>query len=121
MDATIVIGKDGVLLPCEVLIHFKQEVNGGRAEDVGMVSVNLAEFASSRSTTKRYLLQESRLNSVVRVTMNMKLVKGDPVSYKVPTGKKDITTSLFDQATDADGRPTGITALVANTEEHAGS
>ena len=46
-----------------------QVVNGGRStEDVGMVTVNLAEFAGDRSTTRRYLLQEAGVNSIVKVS-----------------------------------------------------
>lgn len=77
LEPTIIIGKDGVLLPCELLLYIKQTVNAGKSsEDVGMVSINLAEFAASRSTSRRYLLQESRVNSTLRVTIDMKLLKG---------------------------------------------
>ncbi|KAI8999794.1 EEIG1/EHBP1 N-terminal domain-containing protein, partial [Gaertneriomyces semiglobifer] len=76
-DVTMVIGKDGVLQPCELVILVKQVVNAGKSsEDVGMVSINLAEFAASPSSSRRYLLQESRVNSILRLTVNMKLLKG---------------------------------------------
>ncbi|KAJ3056222.1 hypothetical protein HK097_007705 [Rhizophlyctis rosea] len=92
LEANMVIGKDGVLLPCELLLHIKQVVNGGRStEDVGMVTVNLAEFAGDRSTTRRYLLQEAGVNSIVKLTIDMQLTKGEP-SYKVPEpSKRDIS------------------------------
>ncbi|KAJ3173943.1 hypothetical protein HDU87_007265 [Geranomyces variabilis] len=97
----MVIGKDGVLLPCELVLSVKQTVNAGKStEDVGMVTLNLAEYATggggggassagsappprATSTSRRYLLQESRVNSIMRVTVAMKLVKGD-ATFKVP-------------------------------------
>ncbi|KAJ3415010.1 hypothetical protein HDV05_005655 [Chytridiales sp. JEL 0842] len=88
-DTTISIGKDNVLLPAELILYVKQEVNGGRSsEDIGMVTINLAEFAGSRSTSKRFLLQQARVNSIVKVVINMRLIKGDPM-YIVPQGGKN--------------------------------
>ncbi|KAJ3158254.1 hypothetical protein HDU86_002963 [Geranomyces michiganensis] len=100
LSPQMVIGKDGVLLPCELVLLVKQTVNAGKStEDVGMVTLNLAEYAPagggggggaagthqqrSTSTSRRYLLQESRVNSIIRVTVSMKLVKGD-ATFKVP-------------------------------------
>ncbi|KAJ3168227.1 hypothetical protein HDU88_001666 [Geranomyces variabilis] len=105
LSLQMVIGKDGVLLPCELVLSVKQTVNAGKStEDVGMVTLNLAEYAPtggtsgggggaaangapgatrSTSTSRRYLLQESRVNSIMRVTVAMKLVKGD-ATFKVP-------------------------------------
>ncbi|KAJ3195977.1 hypothetical protein HK101_010483 [Irineochytrium annulatum] len=72
------IGKDQMLLPCDLLLYIKQEVNGGRSsEDVGMVAINLAEFADTKSTMRRLLLQDSRVNSVLRIRIDMSLTKGD--------------------------------------------
>ncbi|KAI9352512.1 EEIG1/EHBP1 N-terminal domain-containing protein, partial [Zopfochytrium polystomum] len=76
-EAGMYVGKDNVLQQCELQI---QEVNGGKSsEDVGSAVINLAECAGSRTTSRRLLLQDSRVNSVLRVTVNMKLLKGDPI------------------------------------------
>lgn len=56
-----------------------------------------AEFAGSRSTDRRYLLQDSKLNTFVRVTVNMRLLRGDPL-YKVPKAQQDVTDSLLSDA-----------------------
>ncbi|KAI8917583.1 EEIG1/EHBP1 N-terminal domain-containing protein, partial [Powellomyces hirtus] len=76
-EPQMVIGKDGVLQPCELVLFVKQTVNAGKStEDVGMITINLAEYANSKSTCRRYLLQESRVNSILKVTIGMKLTKG---------------------------------------------
>ncbi|KAI8844254.1 N-terminal C2 in EEIG1 and EHBP1 proteins-domain-containing protein [Chytridium lagenaria] len=91
-EASIYIGKDGVLLPCELLLYIKQEVNGGRSsEDLGMISINLAEYADSRSSVQKHLLQDARVNSVVRVKIDMKLLKGAPVFAVPNTEKRDMS------------------------------
>ena len=47
----------------------EQEILGGkRAETIGKVNVDLAEFAGSKFTTRQYLLQESKMNSTLKVT-----------------------------------------------------
>ncbi|TPX33386.1 hypothetical protein SmJEL517_g03745 [Synchytrium microbalum] len=84
LEATITVGKDGVLLPCEMLFELKQEVNGAKtAEDVGVVRVNLSEFAGLRGATRRYLLQDSKVNSTMKLMLDMTQIRGDPV-FKVP-------------------------------------
>ncbi|TPX40413.1 hypothetical protein SeMB42_g06018 [Synchytrium endobioticum] len=84
LEATITVGKDGVLLPCDMLFEVKQEVNGAKtAEDVGLVRVNLSEFAGLRGQTRRFLLQDSKVNSTIKITVDMMQIRGDPV-FKVP-------------------------------------
>ncbi|KAJ3096731.1 hypothetical protein HDU97_005622 [Phlyctochytrium planicorne] len=83
-ETTIFLGKDGVLLPCELSVYIKQEVNGGRSsDDLGMINLNISEYANSRSSVIKHLLQDARVNSVVRVKISMTLLKGDPI-YQVP-------------------------------------
>ncbi|KND04707.1 uncharacterized protein SPPG_00416 [Spizellomyces punctatus DAOM BR117] len=105
LEPTMIIGKDGVLLPCELILYIRQSVNAGKStEDIGMVSINLAEYAASRSTSRRYLLQESRVNSIIKVTIEMKLVKGDPV-YKVPeVSKRDLSSESIRGIFSEEGR-----------------
>ncbi|KAL2917499.1 hypothetical protein HK105_202780 [Polyrhizophydium stewartii] len=88
-EVTSIIGKDdGVLQPTELRISIKQETNGARAiEKLGVVIVDLAEFASQGRVTKRVLLQETKLNSVLKITIEMELIKGDAATFKVPQPK----------------------------------
>eukprot|EP00842_Homolaphlyctis_polyrhiza_P003715 jgi/Hompol1/4344/HPOL_003607-RA len=88
-DVTLIIGRDdGVLQPCEMRISIKQEINGGRStEKIGAIQLDLAEVADQVNVSKRMLLQETRLNSVLKITVSMELVKGDASSYTVPAPK----------------------------------
>ncbi|KAJ3216696.1 hypothetical protein HDU67_009128 [Dinochytrium kinnereticum] len=116
VEATIFLGKDGVLLPCELLLYIKQEVNGGRSsEDLGMISINLAEYADSRSSLRKHLLQDARVNSVVRVKIEMKLLKGDPI-YAVPNlEKRDMSIEQIRDFITGDKPSTaGVNASISN-------
>ena len=59
-------------LTTTTLTSYLQDVNGGRSsEDVGMVCINLADFVGSRSSSRKFLLQEARVNSVLRVRLKI--------------------------------------------------
>jgi len=42
---------------------------GKQQESIGTVDINLAEFAGSRINTRRYLLQDSKINSTIKVSI----------------------------------------------------
>jgi len=51
-----------------------QETNGGKDFDkIGKVQVDLAEYAGSKPTTRKFLLLESRLNSTLEVCASFKM------------------------------------------------
>ncbi|KAJ3224972.1 hypothetical protein HK099_007601 [Clydaea vesicula] len=81
-NSTLIIGKDGYLQPNELTLTFRQVTNGIKNENIGQVAVNLSEFAGARSTQRKYLLNHSKVNSFLRITVSMKLIKGH-VEYKV--------------------------------------
>lgn len=55
---------------------------------------NLPEFADTRSSERRYLLQDSKLNTFTTVVINIHLISGDP-SYKVPQADQDVGDALL--------------------------
>ncbi|RUP49162.1 hypothetical protein BC936DRAFT_143151 [Jimgerdemannia flammicorona] len=64
----LVIGKDGLLQPCELRVDVIQELNGGReTENIGNLVLNLSEYVGTGITTRRYLLQDSKINSKMKV------------------------------------------------------
>ncbi|RKP38220.1 N-terminal C2 in EEIG1 and EHBP1 proteins-domain-containing protein [Dimargaris cristalligena] len=63
----LVIGKDGMLSPCELHLCIRQEMNQENPRNLGVLSINLAEYAKEGQTTRRYLLQESKSNSTIKV------------------------------------------------------
>ncbi|KAI8618545.1 N-terminal C2 in EEIG1 and EHBP1 proteins-domain-containing protein [Chytriomyces sp. MP71] len=86
LELSIGTDRDGVLLPCELLLVIKQEANGGRtAETVGSVVINLSELAAfSSPTTRRFLLQEAKVNATLKVSIAMKQTKGAVSDFKIP-------------------------------------
>ncbi|CAG8713466.1 25013_t:CDS:2 [Dentiscutata erythropus] len=85
----LIIGKDGFLMPCELRLT---ELNGGKEiNNVGKLSLNISEYVGLNTVTRRYLLQDSKINSTLKLTINMKQTFGDVV-YKVPVLKK---TQIF--------------------------
>ncbi|XP_073243210.1 EEIG family member 2-like isoform X2 [Porites lutea] len=81
----------GVLDTCNYRVSIRKETKGGKAHiKLGFVDVNLAEFAGSATTTKRYILEgygdKTQLrqdNSILEVEVSMQLRSGDPL-FKVP-------------------------------------
>lgn len=61
--------KRNFLKSCPALLKIKKEIDGGRSfELLGIVEVDLAEFASSKPSSRKYLLQNSRINSALKVS-----------------------------------------------------
>ncbi|KAJ7377790.1 hypothetical protein OS493_026357 [Desmophyllum pertusum] len=85
----------GVLDTCNYRVSIRKETKGGKAHiKLGFADVNLAEFAGSASTTKRYILEgyEDKTlrqdNSILEVAVSMQLTSGDPL-FKVPYAPSD--------------------------------
>jgi hypothetical protein len=57
-----------------------KETQGGRkSESLGKITLDLAEFAGSKLNSRQYLLQQSKMNSSLNITVNMKQISGDPL------------------------------------------
>lgn len=80
----------GVLDPCVLRVSVRKEVKGGRSfQKLGFCDLNLAEFAGSGETTRRYLLEgydtrHRQDNSMLRVSVKMNMLSGD-ILFKVPS------------------------------------
>jgi hypothetical protein len=82
------IGKAGVLQERILIMEVWVEMISGRERvRIGNVGVNLSEYASVKSETRRYLLQESKMNSTVKVTIAVEHVDGSR-EYTTPPLKK---------------------------------
>lgn len=85
----------GLLDPCICRVSIRKELKGGRSfQKLGFADVNLSEFAGSGLTTRRYLLEgydskHRQDNSILKVTLEMVLLSGDPC-FKVPTWKSHL-------------------------------
>lgn len=82
----------GVLEPCFCRLSVRKELKGGKSYmKCGFVDVNLAEFAGSGTTTRRYLLEgydnsHRQDNSILKVSVETTLLSGDPL-FKAPDVK----------------------------------
>lgn len=66
--AHLVISKQHILGPCELRLEVYQELGGSRDTiPIGSLTINLSEYASSGLTTRRYLLDECKFNSTIKV------------------------------------------------------
>ncbi|KNE56758.1 hypothetical protein AMAG_02535 [Allomyces macrogynus ATCC 38327] len=93
-DVHMVKDDDGMLEPMPMTVVVKQyKAEENATERVGVVKLDLAPFAGARSTTRRFLLQESKINSTVKVTIAMNLIKGVPM-FKVPDLSPDLQIDL---------------------------
>ena len=82
------IGRNGVLQERMLMMEVWVEMISGRERfRIGTVAVNLSEYASVKSETRRYLLQESKMNSTVKVTIAVVHVEGIR-DYTTPPLKK---------------------------------
>src|SRR5271170_3601169 len=82
------IGKTGVLQERMLIMEVWVEMISGRERfRIGNVAVNLSEYASVKRETRRYLLQESKMNSTVKVTIAVVHVEGSR-EYTTPPLKK---------------------------------
>lgn len=106
----------GVLEPCILRISVRKEINGGRSyQKLGFIDLNLAEFAGSGMTSRRYLLEgyntrHRQDNSMLRVAIKMTMLSGD-ILFKVPSpmNKNDDNNLLMN--TDAETpMPTPLSA-----------
>ncbi|KAL0095367.1 N-terminal C2 in EEIG1 and EHBP1 proteins-domain-containing protein [Phycomyces blakesleeanus] len=68
----LVIDKHHVLSPCEFKLEIYQEIGSGKdAEMIGSLTVNLAEYATTGLTTRRYLLEQCKFNSTLKLSIQM--------------------------------------------------
>jgi hypothetical protein len=98
----LIVGKDGVLQECIIEFEVLQEYSsGGRGEriDLGVIRINLAEYvdlpelqsptspvdpeAAEEGVTRRYLMQDSKINSTLKIGLWMKQTDGTR-DYKTP-------------------------------------
>ena len=77
----LVTDKETSLIPCELSLNVKKETHGGKkSESIGKVKVDLADFAGgTKFSTRMYLLQQSKVNSSLRISIDMKQLNGDPL------------------------------------------
>lgn len=57
-----------MLGPCDLKLEVFQELGGKDTLLIGDLTINLSEYANSGLTTRRYLLDDCKFNSTIKVT-----------------------------------------------------
>lgn len=106
LPVRLTVGKDGMLQECMVDLEVLQEYSaGGRPERIslGQIKLNLAEYVDARDVSqnpglgttnrdfdgepgvvRRYLMQESKINSTLKLGISMRHVEGTKDYYAPP-------------------------------------
>lgn len=77
------VDRSGMLNEQLVIFEINQEYSGRERIMLGTVTLNLAEYAEVEKETRRYLMQDSKINSTLKITIAMTQVSGD-TNFCVP-------------------------------------
>ncbi|XP_077063005.1 early estrogen-induced gene 1 protein [Siphateles boraxobius] len=109
----------GVLDPCVCRVSVRKELKGGKAySKLGFADLNMAEFAGSGSTARCCLLEgydtknTRQDNSILKVTIGMTLLSGDPCFKTAPSSAKCISVSGRDSSLQLDCKGEGTTDVL---------
>lgn len=99
----------GVLDPCICRVSVRKELKGGKAfSKLGFADLNIAEFAGSGSTVRCCILEgydtknTRQDNSILKVTIGMTLLSGDPCFKTPPSTAKSICIGSQDLSLQLD-------------------
>ncbi|XP_034783497.2 early estrogen-induced gene 1 protein-like isoform X2 [Acipenser ruthenus] len=104
----------GVLDPCICRVSVRKELKGGKTySKLGFADLNMAEFAGSGSTARCCLLEgydtknTRQDNSILKVTIGMTLLSGDPCFKTPPNTAKSISIPGLDHSLQLDCKGEG--------------
>ncbi|KAI8997531.1 N-terminal C2 in EEIG1 and EHBP1 proteins-domain-containing protein [Pilobolus umbonatus] len=101
--AHLIISKHHVLGSCEFKMDVYQELGGHKdAIPIGGLTINLSEYANSGYITRRYLLNDCKFNSTVKLSIKMDQMSTTSTEYITPPLKKqqifaDIPSMITDR------------------------
>uniref|UniRef100_A0A6Q2Y3G0 Estrogen-induced osteoclastogenesis regulator 1b n=1 Tax=Esox lucius TaxID=8010 RepID=A0A6Q2Y3G0_ESOLU len=106
----------GVLDPCICRVSVRKELKGGKTfSKLGFADLNMAEFAGSGSTVRCCILEgydtknTRQDNSILKVTIGMTLLSGDPCFKTPPSTAKSISVPGQDPSLQLDCKGEGRT------------
>ncbi|GAA5804358.1 N-terminal C2 in EEIG1 and EHBP1 proteins-domain-containing protein [Helicostylum pulchrum] len=76
----LVTNKQQILSTCELKLEVHQK--GGK--EIGSLSINLSEYADSGVTTERYLLQDCKYNSTIKLSLRMNIKPDSVNTFQTP-------------------------------------
>ncbi|XP_042334173.1 protein FAM102A isoform X2 [Sceloporus undulatus] len=112
----------GLLDPCICRVSVRKELKGGKTySKLGFADLNLAEFAGSGFTVRCCLLEgydtknTRQDNSILKVTIGMSLLSGDPCFKTPPSTAKSITIPGQDSTLQLTCKGEGTTSSSTTT------
>ncbi|TRY60593.1 hypothetical protein DNTS_026997 [Danionella cerebrum] len=115
----------GVLDPCVCRVSVRKELKGGKAySKLGFADLNMAEFAGSGSTARCCLLEgydtkhTRQDNSILKVTIGMMLLSGDPCFKTPPSTAKSISVAGRDSSLQLDCKGEGTSEVFPRLTKH---
>ncbi|XP_068888277.1 early estrogen-induced gene 1 protein isoform X1 [Aphelocoma coerulescens] len=118
----------GLLDPCICRVSVRKELKGGKTySKLGFADLNLAEFAGSGSTVRCCLLEgydtknTRQDNSILKVTIGMSLLSGDPCFKTPPSTAKSITIPGQDSTLQLTCKGEGTTSSSSSSSSTIGS
>uniref|UniRef100_A0A8C0FZG7 Estrogen-induced osteoclastosis regulator 1 n=1 Tax=Chelonoidis abingdonii TaxID=106734 RepID=A0A8C0FZG7_CHEAB len=110
----------GLLDPCICRVSVRKELKGGKTySKLGFADLNLAEFAGSGFTVRCCLLEgydtknTRQDNSILKVTIGMSLLSGDPCFKTPPSTAKSITIPGQDSSLQLTCKGEGTTSTIS--------
>ncbi|SAM03147.1 hypothetical protein [Absidia glauca] len=122
--AELVISKQQILQPCELKLDIYQELGGGGTKQMGSLSINLSEYALSGPITRRYLLDECKFNSFIKLSIEMKQLSNENQPFTVPPMSKpqrhtDISTMITNAVAEKADDSSAARSLTGSTSDRS--
>ncbi|XP_075041277.1 early estrogen-induced gene 1 protein isoform X2 [Mixophyes fleayi] len=115
----------GVLDPCICRVSVRKELKGGKTfSKLGFADLNLAEFAGSGFTVRCCLLEgydtrhTRQDNSILKVTIGMSLLSGDPCFKTPPSTAKTVSARGQDSSLHMTCKGEGTVRSASGTIRH---
>ncbi|PVU91849.1 hypothetical protein BB559_003953 [Furculomyces boomerangus] len=86
------ISKDNELSEYYLSVHVYHIGNSEKRLKVGFLNLNLSEYVKMQNSTRRYILQQCRINATLRISINATQIDG-PTDFVVPQLNRQILIS----------------------------
>ncbi|KAJ1960757.1 hypothetical protein GGI12_003631 [Dipsacomyces acuminosporus] len=119
----IPVGKDSVLTPCELKVSVRQEVYPHMRAKIGALAVNLSEYVRLSGSSRRYFLQECKLNCTLKLSIYMAQA-GGPDGFDVPPLDRsmlltDLNDIITTESSNRNGKENSTTGNSLSSRQHS--
>ncbi|KAI8376784.1 N-terminal C2 in EEIG1 and EHBP1 proteins-domain-containing protein [Blakeslea trispora] len=116
--AHLVISKQHILSTCELRLDVYQELAGKDTTSIGSLTINLSEYAGLSLISRRYLLEDCKFNSTIKLSIRVDQRSNPTIEYTTPPLKKQqIFTDIPTMMTERTERSSDTLSL-SNSQLH---